>query len=308
MANLSLESQITILLATYNRAHLILEALNSIKNQTYTNFECLITDDNSTDYTAQVVEEFIKGDSRFKYFKKPLKYPQGLSATRNFGLDLAEERGAKFIQFFDDDDIMHPQKLKLQIIPLLKDQNLDMTLCMYRKFDFPKMIEFNFEKANDGSCHIAFKDLFKAFYLNQANLNSLGPLWKASKILKYRFDEELYYAEEREFYLRIFLLEEISYKPVEKVLFWYRKHENAITSNLYRDASIKSKSEELFVEKYLGSILSYNKAPYFLLKSYVKMSVNLKKTSWLKRIRMYLLKKDNLKNPKKFALLIYSYL
>ncbi|RXG24903.1 glycosyltransferase family 2 protein [Leeuwenhoekiella aequorea] len=303
-----MENKVIILLATFNRAHLILETLDSIKNQTYTDFKCLVTDDNSTDETKEVVTDFCKNDSRFSYHRKPSTYPEGLSANRNFGLDLAEELEAQFIQFFDDDDLMHPKKLELQVAPLLKDKTLDMTLCMYRKFDLIEIIEFNFEKANDGSCHIAFKDLFKAFFLNQANLNSLGPLWKASKILKYRFDEELYYAEEREFYLRIFLLEEIRYKPVEKVLFWYRKHEKAITSNLYCDSSIKEKSEELFAKKYLDAILSSKNAPYFLVKSYLKISIKSKRVIWIKKIRKYLSKPENLKDPKKIALLIYSYL
>tara|TARA_R110002020_G_scaffold172125_4_gene362342 strand:- start:6857 stop:7774 length:918 start_codon:yes stop_codon:yes gene_type:complete len=305
---MEVKAKIHILLATYNRAHLIRETLTSIQNQTYTNFECLITDDNSTDGTKEVVIEFCENDTRFSYHKKPSIYSQGLSANRNFGMDLAEERVAQFIQFFDDDDLMHPQKLELQIAALLKDKTLDMTLCMYRKFDFAKMIEFNFEKANDGSCHIAFKNLFKAFYLNQANLNSLGPLWRASKILKYRFDEDLYYAEEREFYLRLFLFEEISYKPVEKVLFWYRKHEKAITSNLYGDASIKSKSEELFVEKYLRTILSYSNSPYFLLKSYLIGAIKAEDHLKIKKIRKYLIKDYLNISIKRIGLYIYSFI
>lgn len=126
--------KITILLATYNRAHLIEETLRSIQDQTYAHFECLITDDRSTDNTPETVRTFCEDDKRFLYFKKPDNYLQGLSATRNFGLDLAEKRQAMYIQFFDDDDIMHPQKLELQITPFFKDNTLDLTICQYRKF------------------------------------------------------------------------------------------------------------------------------------------------------------------------------
>ena len=138
--------KVTILLATFNRAHLILETLESIKNQTYTNFECLITDDNSTDDTEVIVKAFRETDSRFYYFKKPKKYLQGLSATRNFGLDLAEERNAEYIQFFDDDDIMHPRKLELQIGPLIENSNLDFTICQYKKFRFVSEVNFDIKK------------------------------------------------------------------------------------------------------------------------------------------------------------------
>ena len=94
--------KVTILLATFNRAHLIEETLNSIKSQTYTNWECIIVDDHSTDATPKVVSRLIAEDSRFSYFLKTGAYKKGLSGTRNYGLDIAESREAKFIQFFDD--------------------------------------------------------------------------------------------------------------------------------------------------------------------------------------------------------------
>jgi len=299
--------KITILLATFNRAHLILETLESIKNQTYTHFECLITDDNSTDETEAVVNAFIATDFRFFYFKKPKKFPQGLSATRNFGLDLAEKRKAEYIQFFDDDDIMHPQKLELQIHPFIANKNLDLTICKYRKFGIQETIEFNLDLADDNSCRIVFKDLFKAFYLNIANINSCGPLWRSGKLLKYRFDQKLYYAEEREFYLRIFFKEQISYKPVEFVLFWYRKHDQTITQNLYEDQEIKSKSEILAREKFLDFVLKEEKVPFHILKSYVNIALKNDQISMLKKLQGYLKKRWSNLDLRNIFLLGYTY-
>ena len=297
--------KITILLATFNRAHLIEETLISIQNQTYTNFECLITDDNSIDNTHEVVVSFCKKDNRFEYHKKTTAYPQGLSATRNFGLDLAQARGAQFIQFFDDDDIMHPNKLELQIIPLLEDSNLDLSICQYRKFKRKSTIEFELSKADDFLCHIDYQDLLKSFYLNQLNLNSPGPLWRSNKILKYRFDQDLFYAEERELYLRIFLLEKLKYKPVKLVLFWYRKHSAAITSDLYNDSSIKARSEALFTNKFLNLVLKQEAAPFFILKSYTSIAVKGNNYSHLKIIKRYIRKKGIISNPKLQALFLF---
>ncbi len=300
--------KVTILLSTYNRASLIVETLDSIKNQTYNNFECLITDDNSTDDTEVVVNNFIKTDSRFYYFKKPKKYPQGLSATRNFGLDLAQERNAEYIQFFDDDDIMHPQKLELQIQPFRINNDLDLTICKYRKFGIPTTIEFDLDRADDNSCEIVFKNLFKAFYLNIANLNSCGPLWRSKKLLKYRFDQDLYYAEEREFYLRIFFKEQIIYKPVEFVLFWYRKHDQAITQNLYKDQEIKPTSENLAREKFLDFAIKEGRVPFFILKSYANIAIKSGQIATLKKIQEYLLNSLSNLDPRNMLLLGYTYL
>jgi len=297
--------KVTILLATFNRAHLIVETLKSIQNQTYDNFECLITDDNSADDTEAVVNKFIETDNRFHYFKKPEKYPQGLSATRNLGLDLAEKRKSEFIQFFDDDDIMHPQKLELQMKPLIANPKLDLTICMYRKFHELETIEFDLEKADNNTCNINSDDILKSFYLNNFNLNSPGPIWRLSSLNRHRFDEGLFYAEEREFYLRVFLLESIEYRPVEKVLFWYRKHAKAITTNLYPNPKIKAQSEALFQSNFLKLVLRQKSPPFYIVKSYVKIALKNDKSEFLDDIQHFLVKPANLIRIKFLALLIY---
>ena len=250
--------KVFILLSTYNRAHLIGHTLDSIVAQTYTNWKCLIVDDHSKDETEKVIAEYLEKDARFEYYKKTDKYKRGLSGTRNYGLDLVAERNAEFIQFFDDDDIMHPQKLELQINPLLKNKSFDLSICGYRKFHDIETVEFDLGKANDHSCNIRTRNLLKAFYLNQINLNSPGPLWKAEILTDYRFNEELYYAEERDFYLRIFLNEDLKYYPVEEILFWYRKHDKAITSNLYDDLEIKALSYKKFMKSFFFIVINSN--------------------------------------------------
>ena len=235
---------VTIIMATYNRAHFIGETLHSIKNQTYTNWECIIVDEGSNDNTEEIVNKFCEDDFRFSFYKKDLsKYSKGLSGTRNYGLDIAIQNNAKYIQLFDDDDIMHPQKIELQILPFTQDNSLDLTLCYYRKFHTIETIEFDLNLANDNSCEVKSSNLFDDFLYHKINLNSLGPIWKFDSIKEFRFDEKLFWGEEREFYLRIFLLKKIKYKPIEFVLFWYRKHEMSITSNLYKNNDIKNNSQ-----------------------------------------------------------------
>lgn len=257
-------------MATYNRAHLIKETLLSIQNQTYSNWICIIVDDYSIDNTKEVIEEFIQKDKRFSYFLKEGRYSKGLSGSRNQGIDIAKTTNAQFVQFFDDDDIMHPRKLELQMDKFINDSNLDMTLCMYRKFHIKNTIDFNLETSNDNSCKIKSNNLFEDFLFNRINLNSLGPIWKFSSIKNYRFDEALNYAEEKDFYLRIFLKERVVYEPVNHVLFWYRKHDRAITSNLYDNQEIKTKSELLVKRKILLLIFKERKISWPILKYFIK--------------------------------------
>lgn len=265
---------VTILLATYNRAHLIGETLNSILNQTYKNWECIIIDDNSTDNTkAFVVNEFINKDTRFKFYTKDnFKYPQGLSGTRNMSLDLAEELKVKYIQFFDDDDIMHPRKLELQMKVFLKNTELDMTLCKYRKFSKKETIDFDLNTADDGFCNIETVNIFWDFYYHRIQLNSLGPIWNFHTIKSHRFDENLVTGEERDFYLRLFIDKKIKYNAVNYVLFWYRKHEKSITKAYYSNAVEYNKSLKIINKKIKNKIIRSSKFSKLIrLKMLIKL-------------------------------------
>ncbi len=297
-------STVTILLATYNRAHLIGETANSIIAQTHQNWQCIIVNDHSTDHTEKICKAIVEKDPRFSYYLKPSKYKKGLSGSRNYGLDIASKKGAQFIQLFDDDDIMHPQKLELQMKPFEDDTTLDLTICCYRKFDDIRMIEFDLEKADDLSCNIQTDNLLKSFFVNEIDLNSPGPLWKANCLLKYRFNEELNYGEEREFYLRIFLHQILNYKPVAKILFWYRKHPESITAAYNRDQRFKEQAMERMRDLFLLEILKHQKAPFFLLKSYLAIGIRKNRKDYVIKIKSYLYDHSNLIDIQYLLLLI----
>lgn len=213
---------VTILLATFNRSHLIAETLDSILAQTYVNWECIVIDDNSSDSTEEIVREYIKNDKRFSYYKKIEKYKRGLSGTRNYGLDIALSRNAQFIQFFDDDDLMHSNKIELEILSLIKS-NLNFTISKFEKFD------------HDDRCNVS-KPIFQLFHSHMGDAILIGDLkvniqcilWRAEYIKNFRFDEHLLYAEEWELLTRIGYLNP-SYDIVDEYLFKYRKHKKSLT-------------------------------------------------------------------------------
>jgi glycosyltransferase involved in cell wall biosynthesis len=95
--------KVSIIIPTYNRAHLILTTLESIRNQDYINWECLIVDDHSTDNSIAVISEFIKKDNRFSLHIRPANRSKGANACRNYGFELSN---GFYIQWFDSDDIM----------------------------------------------------------------------------------------------------------------------------------------------------------------------------------------------------------
>jgi glycosyltransferase involved in cell wall biosynthesis len=89
----------SVIVATYNRANRITNAVESVLNQDYSKWECLIIDDGSTDDTKAIVDQYVKADKRIKYFYQE---NSERSAARNNGIKNAK---GDFICFLDSDDV-----------------------------------------------------------------------------------------------------------------------------------------------------------------------------------------------------------
>lgn len=103
---------VSIVIPIYNRAHLIGETLDSIIEQSYTNWECLLVDDGSTDTTIDAIRNYASRDKRIKHFVRPDTKPKGANTCRNIGLNNAQ--GA-YVVFFDSDDLMTRNHLEIKI-------------------------------------------------------------------------------------------------------------------------------------------------------------------------------------------------
>ena len=98
---------ITIIIPTYNRAYIIHRSLDSVMNQTFKEWECIVVDDYSTDNTKELVEEYIKKDSRYRYILNERK--KGAQGARNTGV--AHARG-EWVTMLDSDDFLLPSYLE----------------------------------------------------------------------------------------------------------------------------------------------------------------------------------------------------
>ena len=101
--------KISIILPAYNCAKYIERAIQSVKAQTYTDWECLIVDDGSTDNTYEVADEAIGDDERFLLYG--LEEREGASGARNLGIDLAQLNTDAYF-FLDADDWIEPTMLE----------------------------------------------------------------------------------------------------------------------------------------------------------------------------------------------------
>jgi len=265
---------ITIIIPTYNRAHLIRETLDSIILQTYTNWECIIVDDNSIDSTQKVINEYLKKEPRFNYFLRTSKYQKGASGTRNYGLDLAHKRNAQYIQFFDDDDIMYSKKLELQIAPFLRNSNLNFTVC---KFDKLVEIEPGKYRIDRPDYQLSFPHVGDAILTGDFKINTLSVLWNMKIIDQFRFDERLQHAEEWELFTRIGYHYPDNYQVVDAYLYAYRKH--PVTLTMGKDDNYEKRKTSSVIRIILLEYLTKNKlhtknSILFLTKTFLTYSYN----------------------------------
>ncbi len=105
----------SIIIPTYNRAHLIIGVIKSILKQTYSSYEIIIVDDGSTDNTQAVVQPFL--NNHIHYFKKE---NGERAAARNFGTGKAT---GDYIEWFDSDDLMLPNHLEEAVMMVEKYLN-----------------------------------------------------------------------------------------------------------------------------------------------------------------------------------------
>src|SRR5262245_59393193 len=103
---------VSIVVATYNQARFVGEAIASVCAQTYADWELLVVDDGSTDDTRAVVERFVE-DSRIRYL--PGMHAER-AAARNRGISAT---GGALIAFLDADDAWRPDKLARQVAALV---------------------------------------------------------------------------------------------------------------------------------------------------------------------------------------------
>jgi len=94
---------VSIIIPTFNRAHLLGETLDSVITQTYSNWECIVVDDGSYDYTEELMDFYSRKNPRIIFVRRPDNRPKGANACRNYGFELSK---GKYVNWFDSDNFM----------------------------------------------------------------------------------------------------------------------------------------------------------------------------------------------------------
>ena len=123
-----MEPRVAIILPVYNAASTLIEAINSISNQTFTQYELIIVDDGSADSSYELSIKAARRDSRIRVLRKD---HSGLPLTLNIGVS---EARAQYIARMDADDLMHPERLSRQMEYLDRYPETDLVSCQVELF------------------------------------------------------------------------------------------------------------------------------------------------------------------------------
>jgi glycosyltransferase involved in cell wall biosynthesis len=123
--------KISIIIPVFNRQDLVGATLDSILIQTFTDWECILVDDHSSDSSIAVMESYQKKDHRFKVYKRPNELKKGANSCRNFGF--TKSKGS-YVKWFDSDDLMLPNHLVIAYETLIEN-NLDFVVTESLNFD-----------------------------------------------------------------------------------------------------------------------------------------------------------------------------
>jgi glycosyltransferase involved in cell wall biosynthesis len=260
---------VSIIVPCYNQAQYLDECLESVLNQTYSNWECIIVNDDSPDNTDEIAEKWPKRDSRFQYFKKT---NGGVSSARNYGI--AHSSG-EFILPLDSDDKICRDFIMLAL-PKFTDSSIKVVTC--------KVCFFG---ERDGIYNLPYYSLEKLALDNM--IVNTAFYRKIDWIRTGGYDEHMEYGlEDWEFWINL-LKNGGDVVQIDSVQFFYRIKKKSRNANFGKNNQNVKKTKDYITTKHAAFYFSFFGNPIdnynTLNKRLVKFALKISKgLSFIKKI------------------------
>lgn len=202
---------VTVIIPVFNSSNTIRDCLNSILNQTYTNWEAICIDDGSTDNSVSIINEYIQIDNRFKLLEQENSKQ---AVARNNGIKHAN---GDFVAFLDSDDIALSYRLELQVSFLLN--NMDISVLGGAR------ININVENSEIKSTtfHQLHNKILKKDILYFCPFTTSTVMIRKEVFSKYLFTSNATPVEDYYLWLNMSKDDLINFANLERVLVYYRE-------------------------------------------------------------------------------------
>lgn len=245
---------ISIIIPVYTVGKYIERCLESVKNQTYKNFEVVIIDDCSTDNSGEIVENWLKeqADSRFSFYKNEKNI--GQARTRNYGIKISK---GDYLCFLDSDDWLDEDFLETLYRHIEKDK-LDVVVSGYRRPNKNgNIVEILNAKENSEFYKIRFAI-------------ACAKLHRSSFVKKYDIDfyTENRYAEDISFSAKEYVHTK-KIECIDYIGYNYYLNEKSVTNTAHKGENNQATPNPLILLKYLEKVqqeetnVSYDKELYY---------------------------------------------
>ncbi len=237
---------ISIIIPVFNREIIVSATLDSILGQSYSNWECMLVDDGSTDNTKQTLDYYIQKDNRFKYIKRPENRIKGANSCRNFGFENAK---GNYINWFDSDDVMEPDFLLEKINAFSSNTDAVLHKNRYSNYGLTRFRDSKF-------AYTSPENLFEHYALDEIEIQTSGFMW-AKEFLNNKplFNESIQRFQDNEFHIRMLALRP-NIVVVNKVLATIRGGDGDSTQISSKINLTKKKLYDIFYYRYQALILN----------------------------------------------------
>ena len=221
---------VSIIIPVYNREIFLQETIESVINQTYKKWELILVDDGSSDSSRSIANIAAQKDIRIVSVSRPNTQLGGGNSARNYGFQKSK---GDFINWFDSDDLMHPEFIKRKVEEFIDHQDLDVV--------FTKTIRTDFSEVNVQDERLKYSSTFLQDYvMRKISWYLPDGMFKRSFLEnKPLFDEDLLAGQDRDFYIRLFARALPKIKILDFYATYYRIHQDSISEKIYREANIK---------------------------------------------------------------------
>jgi glycosyltransferase involved in cell wall biosynthesis len=208
--------KISVIMPVYNASKYLSEAIQSILNQTFEDFELIILNDNSTDDSLDIIKKIQLLDPRIVLINKEKNY--GPAILRNEGFNIS--RG-EYIALMDADDISLPTRFEKQIELLKNNPQIDLCGTWYTKFG---------EHIKDEMIkHYEFDNDLKVYFLRGCYIANPTVLMRKKIITDYRYDSTYFPMDDYELLTR--LIAKFTFYNIQESLLRYRWHATNISKS-----------------------------------------------------------------------------
>ncbi len=211
--------QVSVIMPVYDREKYVGAAIDSILEQTFTNFELIIVDDGSTDGTAEIARRYADRDKRIKHVRLPTN--KGEANARNVGIGQA--RG-DFITSMDSDDISLPGRLQQQVEFLQTHAEVDAVGVGTRMVNEDLSPKLDYKLSPHHGIIVLQMLIGGAAVLQGTLMARRAPIMKSAG-----YDTRFLNGTDFEYFLRMVWEQQIRFANLLTPLYIYRRHEASLT-------------------------------------------------------------------------------